>query len=163
MWTLRIASFVTLAAAIAAWIAQAVIITRYIGMPISGLGLFLIAHPVTKIGMIFLFALGSLLCVASLIAVFVRPSSKDRGTSSPVDLVIWLGVFALIGLSLLVNGYQEMAIQMAIKEVGPVSFAVTAPQRVEQLFVFSLALWPSAFALLMLLVARTRRAKALGA
>ena len=163
MWTLRIASLVTLIAAIGTWIAKDIVIDRYIGMPLSNFSLFLIAHPVSKIGMLMLFALGGLLCLAALIALFVRGSAKDRSPSSPVDLVIWLGVFALIGLSLLVNGYQEMAIQMAIKEVGPVSFAVTAPQRVEQLFVFNLALWPSAFALLMILVARMRRAKAISA
>lgn len=163
MWTLRIASLVTLMAAIGTWVAKDIIIERYSGTQLSNIGLFMIAHPVSKLGMLLLLALGGLLCLAALIAVFVRRPATDQRPSSPIDPIIWLGILALIGLSVLINVYQEIAVQMAIKEVGPVSFAVTAPQRAEQLFVFELALWPSAFALIMLLVARARRAKALGA
>ncbi|WP_242914093.1 hypothetical protein [Brevundimonas pishanensis] len=163
MWTLRIAGLVTLIAAIGTWIAKGIIIDRYIGSQLSNIGLFMIAHPVSKLGMLLLLALGSLLCLAAVIALFIGRSAKDQRPSSPIEPVIWLGVFALIGLSVVINGYQEIAVQTAINEVGPVSFAVTAPQRVEQLFVFELALWPSAFALIMMLIARTRRANALGA
>ncbi|WP_312813590.1 hypothetical protein [Brevundimonas sp.] len=157
MWTLRIASFVTLAAAIATWITYHAIKARYIGAQLSGFDMFKIAHPVNKLGMILLFMMGVLIVIASLIDLFLRQSEKNVRKLTNFEIAISISTLAAIGLSTLLTTLPEMG----LNEEHPLSVVTIALQKLEHLFFFNLALWPSAFAFLMLLVARTRRAKAL--
>lgn len=159
MWTLRIAAFVTAAAAIAAWIGQAYIIERYVGSPLSNFAVFLIAHPFSKFGMMLVSLLGTLLAVASLIGLFFSRSTNDARKLTAFEMVISISALAVIGLSALLAANVEMHIGMTIKEIGPVRFEIIAPQKVEQLLTLSLALWPAAFAFAALLAGRILRAR----
>lgn len=159
MWTLRIATFVTTVAAIAAWIGQAYIIERYVGLPLSSFAVFLIAHPFSKLGMMLLSLMGMMLAVASLIGLFFIRSTNDARKLTPFEMAISISALAAIGLSALLAAYVEMSIGMAIKEIGPVRFEIIAPQKVEQLFALSLALWPAAFAFAAMLAGRIMRGR----
>lgn len=155
MWTLRLAAILTSAAAIATWIGYDFLEARYVGAQISGFGMFMIAHPISKLGMMLQFLMGVSIIGLSLIGLFLRPNVKDARKLTGFELAISIMVVAAIALSALLAAYTEMGIRMAINKIGPVSFEVIAPQKLEQIFFFSLALWPAAIAFGALLLART--------
>ncbi len=151
---MRLAAILTSAAAIATWIGYDFLEARYVGAQITGFGMFLIAHPFSKLGMMLLFVMGMSIIGLSLIGLFLRPSIKDPRKLTGFELAISILALSMIGLSALLAAYTEMGIRMAIREVGPVRFEVIAPQKLEQIFTFGLALWPCAIAFGALLLAR---------
>lgn len=159
MWTLRIAAFVTVAGAIATWITYDIIEARYIGAQLSGFGLIMIAHPFSKFGMILQFLMGVSIIGLSLIGLFLRPSIKDARKLTGFELAVAILALATTGLSALLAAYIEIGIRMAISQFGPMRFEIIAPQKLEQIFIFGLALWPCAIAFGALLLARVIRAR----
>jgi len=89
----------------------------------------------------------------------LRYSCRGHRKLTAFEIAISISVLAAIGLGALVAGYTEMGIRMAINEVGPVRFEIIAPQKLEQLFTLSLALWPAAIAFGVLLITRAIRAR----
>lgn len=148
-----------LIAAIGTTIAQNYLIGAYIqGVHVSAFGLFMVLHPVAKLILMQIMLGAVLLLMLALIRLpqSPLPNSKPRG----VDIALWVVSAILLFLGLFSVFYSELAIYQAIQEVGPVSFAVTAPSRVEWLFVLSFALWPVALALGLQQLALRRKAQA---
>jgi len=115
----------------------------------GALNVFLNMPPVLKVCVV----LVSLTTVGVALAglVGLRLARRDEAGTQAIQVLLVLSAAACILLGVLGALYGEMNTQMAIKAVGPVRFAVTAPSRAEALLALAIGLWGATFAIAFLL------------
>ncbi|WP_312138069.1 hypothetical protein [Brevundimonas sp.] len=153
MWILRIAAFVTAAAAIATWTVHDVLEARYIGYPF-GISFYVdTAHPLTLLGMQALIIAGFVLCVGAIVHA-LRKHNPARFSAG-----LFYAAFALVALGVGVTLQSIISYQKAFAALGEARFELYAPSIMTQLFILGLALWPAAFVFILLLFNRDRTNK----
>lgn len=140
-----IATGVILLAALVSSLVQIHLVNAYLqGFQVTVFGLFMTLHPVAKLILIQIIIFAAPLLILALIRLAQSPSPN---TKRGLDIALWVLSGLILFLGLFNVFFSELATYQAIQEVGPVSFAITAPNRLEWLFVLSYALWPIAIAL----------------